>query len=60
MNDLLSYAESERVPEVSPSSTILEKDGAIIQGILRAPSEFYVFLLHYLFESTNLYRDLMR
>jgi hypothetical protein len=44
MNDLSSYAESQRVPEVSPSSTILKKDGAIIQGILRAPSEFYVFL----------------
>ena len=58
-NDISSYAESQRVPEVSRSSTILEKDGAIIQGILRAPSEFYVFLLHYLFKSTNLYRNLM-
>lgn len=44
MNDLPSYAKPQRVSEFSPISTILNKDGAIVQGILRAPSELYVLL----------------
>lgn len=39
MNDLSACAEPQRVSEFSPCSTF-EKDGAIIQGILRVPSEF--------------------
>ena len=44
MNDLPSCTEPQRVSELAPSSTIFEKDGAIIQGILRVPSEFRFFL----------------
>lgn len=46
MDDLSSSPESQNVSEFHPNSTTYEKDSAIMQGILRAPSEFRVILVY--------------
>ncbi|KAL7475358.1 hypothetical protein ACHAW6_001274, partial [Cyclotella cf. meneghiniana] len=46
MNDLPSCAKPQRVSKFSPISTILNKDGAIVQGILRAPKKNYILHRH--------------